>query len=67
MQKLHKDGVLTLFDFESFEICEACLMGKMTKTSFSGHPEWALELLAIIHSDVCGPMSVPAHGDKHYE
>lgn len=27
IQKPHKDGVLTSFDFESFDACEACLMG----------------------------------------
>ena len=32
MKKLHSDGLLTSFDFESYETCEACLLGKMTKT-----------------------------------
>ena len=32
----------------------------MTKTPFTGHPELAGELLEIIHSDVCGPMSTQA-------
>ena len=66
MQRLHKDGVLPSFDFESFDTCEACLMGKMTKTPFMGHPEWAGELLEIIHSDVCGPMSTAARGGYFY-
>jgi hypothetical protein len=66
MQKLHKDGVLTSFDFESFDTCEACLMGKMTKTPFVGHPKRAHELLNIIHSDVCGPMSISARGGYLY-
>ena len=35
-------------------------MGKMTKTPFTSHPEWAHELLDLIHS-VCGPMSTPGH------
>ena len=30
MKKLHLNGLLTLFDFESYETCEACLLGKMT-------------------------------------
>ena len=29
MQKLHKDGVLAYFDFEPFDTCEPCLMGKL--------------------------------------
>jgi hypothetical protein len=66
MQKLHKDGVLRSFDLESFDTCEACLMGKMTKTPFTGHPERALEILDIIHSDVCGPMSILARGGYLY-
>ena len=36
MKKLHKDGLLESLDYESFDICEPCLMGKMTKTPFSG-------------------------------
>src|SRR3954471_594341 len=66
MQKLHKDEILQSFDFRSFDKCEASLMGKLTRTSFTGHVERATDLLEIIHSDVCGPMSVPAHGGYLY-
>src|SRR4051812_31698449 len=66
MQRLQRDGVLPSFDFESFDTCEACLMGKMTKMPFKGHPERAGELLEIIHSDVCGPMSTAARGGYFY-
>ena len=52
MQKLHKDGILQTFDFESFDKCEACLMGKLTRTPFTGHVERATDLLEIIHSDM---------------
>jgi hypothetical protein len=45
MKKLHSDGLLTSFDLESYETCEACLLGKMTKTPFTGLPERALDLL----------------------
>ena len=41
-------------------------MGKMTKTSFSGTKELDSDLLEIIHTDVCGPMSVDARGGYHY-
>ncbi|KAK1628499.1 hypothetical protein QYE76_002814 [Lolium multiflorum] len=46
--------------------CEACLMGKMTKTPFSGMMERATDLLEIIHTDVCGPMSVASRGGYRY-
>ena len=60
MKKLHSDGLLSSLDFESFDTCEACLMGKMGKTPFKGIVERASDLLEIIHTDVCGPMSIPA-------
>ena len=37
-------------------------MGKMTKTPFTGTMERATNLLEIIHTDVCSPMSVEARG-----
>ena len=49
-----------------FDSCEPCLMGKMTKTPFSGTAERATDLLEIIHTDVCGTMSVKAHGKYRY-
>jgi hypothetical protein len=60
MKKLHTGGLLTSFDFESYETCEACLLGKMTKMPFSGFLERASDLLELIHIDVCGPMSMTA-------
>ena len=53
MKKLHVDGLLGSLDFESLDTCEPCLMGKMTKTPFSG-------------TDVCGPLSVDACGGYRY-
>ena len=66
MKKLHEDGLLSSFDFESYETCEACLLGKMTKTSFTGFPERASDLLELIHTDVCGPMISTAKGGFQY-
>ena len=54
MKKLHTNGLL-----ESLGTCKPCLMSKMTKTPFSGTME-------IIHTDVCGPMSVEARDRYHY-
>ena len=66
MKKLHADGLLESLDYESFDTCEPCLMGKMTKTPFSGTMERAINLLEIIHTDVCGQMSVEARGGYRY-
>jgi transposase InsO family protein len=66
MKKLHSDGLLTSFDFGSYETCEACLLGKMTKAPFTGLPERTLDLLELIHTDVCGPMSTTTRGGFQY-
>ena len=56
---------LESLDYESFDTCEPCLMGKMSKTLLSGKMERATDLLEIVHTDVCSPMSVEAHGRYH--
>ena len=66
MKKLHADGLLESLDYESSDVCEPCLMGKMTKTPFFGTIERANDLFEIIHTDVCGPMSVEACSGYHY-
>ncbi len=66
MEKLHRDELVHSFDFESFEICESYLHGKMTKAPFTGQSERASELLALVHTDVCGPMSSTARGSFGY-
>ena len=66
ISKLHKEGYLDSFDYESFEVCESCLLGKMTKAPFTGHSERASDLLGLVHSDVCGPLNKPARGGFPY-
>ena len=66
MKKLHADGLLESLDYESLDACEQCLMGKMTKTPFSGTMERATDLLEIIHTNVCGPMNIEACRRYHY-
>jgi hypothetical protein len=66
LKKLHSDGLLTSFDFESYETCEAYLLGKMTKTPFIDFPERASNLLELIYTDMCGPMSTTARGGFQY-
>ncbi|KAK8680799.1 hypothetical protein V6N13_109737 [Hibiscus sabdariffa] len=66
ISKLHKDGLLDPFVFEQMDVCESCLLGKMTKAPFNGKSERASDLLGLIHSDVCGPMNTQARGGFHY-
>ena len=58
--------LLNSFDYESFDTCEFYLLGKMTKTPFTGYSERANDILGLIHSDVCGPLSSTARGDFQY-
>ena len=66
MKKLHADRLLKSLDYKSFDTCEPCLMGKMTKTPFFGTMERATDLLEIIHTDVCGPMNIEARSGYPY-
>ena len=52
--------------YESFDACEPCLLGKMTKTPFFRTMERDTDLLEIIHIDVCRPMSIKARVGYHY-
>src|SRR5262249_48358926 len=62
----HQDGLLNSFDFESFENCESCLLGKMTKDPFHGNSVRATNLLILIHNDVSGPLSINARRGFQY-
>ena len=66
MTKLHKYGSLWSFDYESFDTCESCFLGKMTNLSLKGKGESANGPLDLIHIDVCGPMFIHARGGFIY-
>ena len=66
MTELHKCRSLGSFVYESFDTCESCLLGKMTKLPLKGKGERANGLLDLIHTNVCGPMSVQARGGFVY-
>ncbi|GKE40950.1 retrotransposon protein, putative, ty1-copia subclass [Tanacetum coccineum] len=56
IKHLQQDRLLKSMDDESFDKCESCLSGKMTRKSVSHRPERATDLLGIIHTDICGPL-----------
>jgi hypothetical protein len=66
IERLHKDGLLNSFNFESFDTCKSCLLWKITKSPFTGQSERASDLLGLVHTDVCGPMSSVARGGFQY-
>jgi hypothetical protein len=66
MKKVHNDGLLDSLDFDSFDTCEPCILGKMTRTLFIGTAKRASDLLELIHTDVCGPMSIATGNGYRY-
>ncbi|GKC47655.1 retrotransposon protein, putative, ty1-copia subclass, partial [Tanacetum coccineum] len=64
--QLQKDGVLESFDFKSDDVCESCLLGKMTKSPFIGTCERGEGLLDLVHTDVCGPFRFATKDGKCY-
>ena len=66
VNKFEKIGLLSPLTFESYLICESCLHDKMTKLPFVGHGEKAMDLLVLVHTDMCGPLDVPARGNFVY-
>ena len=64
--KLYQDRLIHSFGLESFETCVSYLVGKMNKALFAGHSERASDLLGLIHTYVCGPISSIARGGYQY-
>ena len=52
---------------ERNSVCEACIMGKQHRTAYPKEVSIrATEAFELIHSDVCGPMSVNSVGGSRY-
>ena len=66
IQRLIKDRLLEPLDFDKFLVYESCLEGKMTKRPFNAKDRRAQELFDLVHTDVCGPMSIQAKGGYEY-
>ncbi|KAM2519435.1 hypothetical protein TB1_000069 [Malus domestica] len=66
IRKMSKDGYFHPLGDDRMGTCECCLKGKMTKSPFTGKGERATEILGLIHTDVCGPMSTTSRGGFSY-
>nr|KAJ0195595.1 hypothetical protein LSAT_V11C700371250 [Lactuca sativa] len=64
--QIQKSGLLGENDIDSFDICESCLCGKITKSPFFGTSERASVLLGIIHTNVCGPFKTMSRYGERY-
>jgi hypothetical protein len=58
IEKIHKDGLLSSFDFESFDTCESCLLGKMTKRP---------SLVKVRGQLTCSDLYIPMYVDQRVQ
>jgi hypothetical protein len=54
-------------EITSLPICEGCILGKHHVSNFpSKSNSCSIELLELVHIDLCGPMQTPTHGGAKY-
>lgn len=66
---MKKDMVVGMNDTtdEKDAVCEGCVMGKQHRSEYpKGVAQRATEPFELVHSDVCGPMSVNSIGGSRY-
>ena len=66
IQCLVKSGILSSLIFEPIPVRESCLEGKMTKRPFKAKENRATVQLELVHTDICGPMTVQDRGGYEY-
>ena len=66
MKILSRFGYVPGFNFSDFSICEHCLYGKQTQSPHKRGSTRKSEPLALVHSDVCGPMPTLSMGGASY-
>ena len=64
--RLKNDGILDLVKSESILTCESCLQGKKARLPFMGQRKKIIELLALVHTDVCDPFDVQVRDGYSY-
>ena len=66
INRLVNDGPLRKLNVGTLLVCESCLEGKMTERPFSTKGERSKEPLQLVHSDICGLLSVQSRGGYEY-
>ena len=57
IRRMVTGGLLSPLDVTTLPVCEPCLEGKMTMRPFKAKGYRAKEVLDLVHTDICGPMS----------
>ena len=66
INRLVKDDLLDSFLDESILVCESCLQKKMIKLPFIGYEKRTTEVLALVHTNVCGSFDMLIRGGYLY-
>ncbi|GJW56001.1 retrotransposon protein, putative, ty1-copia subclass [Tanacetum coccineum] len=66
MNKLRRDGILQPTHDKSLKKCKSCIFGKMAHKPFSHQVERAMDLLGLIHTDVCCPFRTMSREGASY-
>lgn len=66
IHSLVKDVPLSDLKTESLHVWESCLEIKMTKRSFKSKGHRANEVLKLVQTDVCGPISIQDRDGFYY-
>ncbi|GKC24792.1 zinc finger, CCHC-type containing protein [Tanacetum coccineum] len=64
MPDMSKDGLIPTFDMDT-EKCKTCMLTKITKKPFQ-NVKPKIEVLELIHSDLCDLHAIPSLGNKKY-
>ena len=66
MQLLTKKELISDIKGMPLSHCVHCILGKQHRVSFSHSFRKKLDLMELVHSDVCGPMKVKSMGGASY-
>ena len=66
IDRLIKEYILEIDNYELLPTCESYLLSKMTKSPFKGKDERASDVLGLIHTDACRPMNISTKGGYYY-
>jgi hypothetical protein len=60
LMRLVKCEILPQLDFSDLNVCVDCIKGKQTKHAIKKPATRSIQLLELIHTDICGPFDVPS-------
>jgi len=63
IERLIKEGILHDLDFSNFDTCVDCVKGKLTAKMRNTGANRSDNVLELIHTNICGPITPTSMGD----